>query len=223
MNTTKVGEQSLCDYKLRQGLLAMNILLDEAQVTLLLRYLTELDKWNRAYNLSAIRDPQAMVSLHLLDSLALYPGLRRFIKARPQPPRLLDVGTGAGLPGLPLAIACPALPVTLLDSNGKKTRFLFQAAVKLGLNNVIIENNRVEKFSPATKFAIVTSRAFASLGDMVTCCAHLLEEGGQFWAMKGLYPRRELAACSGAELLRADALQVAGVDAERHLIVLTPK
>ena len=147
-----------CEMCLRRGLALMEIELQDAQIGRLLMYLQELHKWNRAYNLSAVRDPLAMVGRHLLDSLALVPYLREY--SRGQALRLLDVGSGGGLPGIPLAIACPYAKVTLLDSNGKKTRFLFQALLKLGLHQTGVENHRLQHFSPAHKFAIVISRAF---------------------------------------------------------------
>ncbi len=218
-----------CHERLCAGLEELSISLSEQKINLLLGYLQELHKWNKAYNLSAIRDPEAMVSRHLLDSLALVPYLQEFVSTynnkgfNDEKIHLIDVGTGAGLPGLLLAIVFPEINATLLDSNGKKTRFLFQTAVKLGLKNVFIENNRIEKFSPANKFAIVTSRAFASLEDMVNGSAHLLAEKGEFWAMKGIYPETELVDCSHlARLSVAHKLKIPECDGERHLIILKP-
>lgn len=202
-----------------QGLRAMNIALKDEQLERLLAYLVTFHQWNQVYNLSAIRDPHAMVILHLLDSLALLPYLREFAQHNLERVRLVDVGSGGGLPGLPLAIACPEVSVTLLDSNGKKARFLFQTALKLGLSNVRVIHNRIEKFSPEQKFAIVTSRAFANLQHMVRVSTHLLEEDGEFWAMKGDYPKSELAEC-GVNLHRAHRLQIPGCQAKRHLLIL---
>ncbi|MGH1486644.1 MAG: 16S rRNA (guanine(527)-N(7))-methyltransferase RsmG [Cellvibrionaceae bacterium] len=221
-------DQYHCEIRLREGLNAMEIALDDGQVALLLAYLEAFHKWNQSYNLSAIRDPVEMVTRHLLDSLTLVPYFREFVSAYKDQGkdtlRLIDVGTGGGLPGMPLAIVFPEVNVTLLDSNGKKTRFLFQTAVKLGLKNVIVENNRVEKFSPADKFAIVTSRAFASLQDMVKGCAHLLESEGEFWAMKGLYPESELADCEDSvDISAVHKLNVPHSDGERHLLILKNK
>lgn len=201
-----------------QGLRDMGIALKEEQLQTLLTYLKILHKWNQVYNLSAIRDPDAMATLHVLDSLALAPYLQSFLQRSASPVQVIDVGTGAGLPGLPLAVACPQAAVTLLDSNGKKTRFLFQAIVKLGLSNVEVVNNRAEKFSPEHKFAIVTSRAFASLENMIRTSSHLLAEDGEFWAMKGAYPEKELVEC-GAELHRVHRLHIPGCE-ERHLLVM---
>ncbi len=218
-----------CHERLCGGLDELSITLSKQKIDLLLSYLQELHKWNKAYNLSAIRDPELMISRHILDSLALVPYLERFVSAYNknnscgEPVRLIDVGTGAGLPGLLLAIVFSEIQTTLLDSNGKKTRFLFQTAVKLGLKNVFIENNRIEKFSPADKFAIVTSRAFASLKDMVSGSAHLLAKNGEFWAMKGVYPKTELADCAQlAHLSVAHKLKIPECDGERHLIILKP-
>ena len=170
------------------------------------------------------RDPETMLSRHLLDSLSLVPYLKEFVSNYSEKLSLIDVGTGGGLPGFPLAIVFPDISVTLLDSNGKKTRFLFQTAVKLGLKNIFVENNRVEKFSPATKFAIVTSRAFASLHDMVKGCAHLVESEGEYWAMKGLYPEAELAECADfIDIKAVHKLNVPSNEGERHLLILTNK
>lgn len=217
-----------CESLLRQGLKSLDITLDSDKITTLLAYLQEFHKWNQAYNLSAIRQPEAMVSRHLLDSLALVPYLQALVSTHldsdsSAKPNLIDVGTGGGLPGLPLAIVFPDIPVTLLDSNGKKTRFLFQTAHKLQLNNVTVENNRVEKFSPEHKFAIVISRAFASLQAMIAGSGHLLANGGEYWAMKGLYPDTELADCAAdAQLKAAHKLMVPDTEGERHLLILQP-
>ena len=200
----------------------MAIPLPDHTISALLDYLEQFHKWNQTYNLSAIRQPEDMVVLHLLDSLALVPYLDHYLKQHRDkaPLRLADVGTGGGLPGFPLAIVFPDIQVTLLDSNGKKTRFLFQTSLQLGLKNVSIENNRIEKYSPAEKFDIVTSRAFASLNDMVRGAQHLLVENGQYWAMKGVYPEQELADC-GALITntQVQALNVAFCEGERHLVI----
>jgi 16S rRNA (guanine527-N7)-methyltransferase len=199
----------------------------DSQINDLMSYLELFYKWNKAINLSAIRKPEEIVSRHLLDSLVLVPYLNKHIKNQkednPKPLRLIDVGTGGGLPGIPLAIYFPDVNVTLLDSNGKKTHFLFQTALKLGLSNISIENKRVESFNPEIKFDIVTSRAFASLSDMLKATQHLLSPRGQYWAMKGLYPKVELEDCSEkVDVIAVHQLQVPQSNEQRHLILLAP-
>lgn len=198
----------------------MGLSLDAKKIFDLLNYLQELYKWNQAYNLSAIREPEEMIKRHLLDSLSILPILEEKIKKNNDLERLIDVGSGGGLPGIPLAICLPDLHVTLLDSNGKKTRFLFQTALKLGLKNIHVINERVESYQPMEKFNVVTSRAFASLDDMVTGSQHLLKEEGEFWAMKGVYPKDELEACHSVNLIDSHSLTVPELDAERNLIIL---
>lgn len=201
------------------GLDKMAVSLSEGQINLLMDYLQELIKWNKAYNLSAIRDPMEMVQKHLLDSLVLVPLIHQKLQHSSQPIRLLDVGTGAGLPGIPLAIACPELLVTLLDSNGKKTRFLFQVKLSLSLDNVEVENSRVENYQPEANFTLITSRAFSSLVDFVKLAKPLLAKEGEFWAMKGQYPHEELTPCEEhGSIISVDPLIVPGGDGERHLV-----
>ncbi len=200
---------------LRRGAERLGLEASPQQLQLWEDYLDLFSKWNRAFNLSAIRDPAAMVVRHLLDSLAVAPHLggQRFI----------DVGTGGGLPGVPLAILYPEREFHLLDSNGKKTRFLFQVKTALGLDNMTIHNQRVESCHPAQLYDAVLSRAFASLEDMVRGCRHLLAPGGRFVAMKGALPESELAACETlCELERVVELEVPGLDEQRHLVVLKP-
>ena len=181
-----------------------------------LEYLQLLGKWNRAYNLTAVRDPQQMVVRHLLDSLAVAPYLRG--------ERLLDVGTGAGLPGVPLAILFPERSFHLLDSNGKKTRFLFQVKTALGLANMTVHHRRVESYRPDECFDAVLSRAFASLQEMVAGCAHLLQPGGRFLAMKGAHPDAELVAVGATwEVVNVIELMVPGLSEQRHLVELAPR
>lgn len=189
------------------------IVLDDTQIEQLLAYHSGLIKWNKAYNLTAVRDPMAMVQRHLIDSLSILP----FLPSG----RLLDVGTGGGLPGMVVAITRPDIAVTLLDSNGKKIRFLRQMTMELGLKSVATIQSRVESYS-AEPFDVITSRAFATLADMVTWSQHLLAPDGQFIAMKGLYPDDELAALpSDIQVTGVRQLQVPGADGQRHLVVLS--
>ncbi len=198
---------------LMSGAQQLGVELKLQQVDQLLAYLRLFDKWNHAFNLSAIREPAAMVKLHLLDSLSIVPLL--------QGERLIDVGSGGGLPGIPLAITFPEKTFTLLDSAGKKTRFLFQVKQELGLDNVTVENRRVEHYQPVQGYDGVISRAFASLPDMVKNCAHLLTKGGRFWAMKGQVPVEELKEIEANYALEhCHSLQVPGVEAQRCLLVI---
>jgi 16S rRNA (guanine527-N7)-methyltransferase len=223
-----VIDEKKCEKNLRDSLAKMAIVVSDKKIQLLLAYLAEFVKWNKAYNLSAIRDPLIMVEKHLLDSLVLVPLLAKEIeksieKNKPAIERIIDVGTGGGLPGIPLAIFFPDIDFVLLDSNGKKTRFLFQVKTQLTLDNVEIENTRVESYQPEKPFAIVMSRAFASLQDMVVGSRHLLHSKGYFWAMKGVYPENELRDCEKHAIVDAFyPLTVPNMDGERHLLVLTP-
>lgn len=205
----------------------MSVALTSEQIEKLLAYIREFEKWNKAYNLSAVRDIQQMVARHLLDSLSVVPWLKSQQSEKKSPyllTRIIDVGTGGGLPGIPLAIMFPEKQFTLLDSNGKKTRFLFHVKTLLGLTNVTVENRRVEEFSPVEKFDGVISRAFASLQDMTEGCVSLIKSGGVFLAMKGLFPENELAPISDKiELLESIKLDVAETDGERHLLILRAK
>ena len=204
-----------------KGAEQMSVVLQETQIERLLNYIGEFDKWNKAYNLSAIRDIRQMVTRHLLDSLSVVSFIE---KNTYNLNAMVDVGTGGGLPGIPLAIMFPEKKFTLLDSNGKKTRFLFHIKTLLQLDNVTIENRRVEEFQPEQKFDAVISRAFASLQDMTEGCVHLLQEQGVLLAMKGLYPGDELNAIENkVDLLETLKLNVAETDGERHLLVLKLK
>ena len=199
---------------LEAGMQQMEVEYSSEQRDMLLAYLQLLMTWSKAYNLTAIRDPGEMIRLHLLDSLAVLPHISG--------KRLIDVGTGAGLPGIPLAIMCPERDFTLLDSNGKKTRFLFQARCDLGLSNLKEINSRVENHQPEVPYDAVLSRAFTSVADMVKKCSHLLSPEGLFLAMKGKFPQSELSEVGKDYKVNAShTLQVPGVDGERHLIVIS--
>lgn len=200
--------------RLADGLAAMDLEpAPEAQAKLL-AYLELLAKWNRAYNLTAVRDPVEMVARHLLDPLAVLPFVHGMT--------LADLGSGAGLPGIPLAIARPDLAVTLIESNGKKARFLREAARALPLPNVVVREARVQE--AAGPFDVVTARAFASLADMLAWGGHLLAAGGRWLAMKGRIDPDEIAAVpEGFRLIAVHPLAVPGIEAERHLVELARK
>ena len=201
---------------LRRGLLALGVGLSDAQIERLERYLALLEKWNRVYNLTAIREPERMVTHHLLDSLAILPHVRG--------PRVLDVGSGAGLPGIPLAIASPALAVTLLDSSHKKAAFLQQAVAELQLANATVVTARVESWQTDTRYDAIVSRAFADLGDFASAAARLLAPGGTIAAMKGVHPHDEIERLpAGFRVHEVLKLDVPLLDAERHLVLVEPE
>lgn len=217
MEGQRMGEDPLTDgraqLQLKKGLDQLGLALDSNQVDQLLAYLALLVKWNRAYNLTAISDPLDMVALHLLDSLSIIPWLTGEC--------FIDVGTGPGLPGIPLAIALPDRHFTLLDSNGKRVRFLFQVRTSLGLGNVSEVQSRAESYSPPRLFDGVISRAYSALDTMIASTAHLLAPGGHFFAMKGRLPSEELSALAKPYIVTgAHPLQVPGIDGERHLIAI---
>lgn len=199
-----------CRVKLLQGLVALNLPVDDVQLEMLLSFIKLIEKWNKAYNLTAVRDPLEMVGLHLLDSLAILPHIKS--------PRVADIGTGAGLPGIPLAICMPECHFTLVDSNSKKTRFVQQAALELRLKNLDVVHSRVELLKPQTLFSTVICRAFASMGDILNLTGHLLADDGLLLAMKGQMPAEELLALSSDYTVVP--LVVPGIDAERCLIRL---
>jgi 16S rRNA (guanine527-N7)-methyltransferase len=202
------------EHRLRSGLAKLGLTLNDHQVGQLLDFLDLLQKWNKAYNLTAIENPEEMVALHLLDSLAILP----YLEGR----RFIDVGTGPGLPGIPLAIACPDRHFTLLDSNGKRVRFLFQVRVALGLSNIEEIHARSEAYKPKEPFDGVISRAFTSLPDMAHKTRHLLTDSGVFYAMKGRMPEKELSDLPKPfNVSSCYPLSVPGVDADRHLVTLT--
>ena len=207
-----VNEQVL-QQQLSAGLAQMQITASDEQQHKLMEYLALLRKWNSTYNLTAVRDVSEMVWRHLLDSISVHPYL--------QGEHLIDVGTGAGLPGIPLAIMNPQRQFTLLDSNGKRTRFLTQVKLTLGLDNVVVVNTRVESWQPPVPFDVILSRAFASLQDMVDVTGHLLADHGVFMAMKGLYPQDEIDALPASIRIQACyPLLVPDCDGERHLLVM---
>ncbi|MCB1614983.1 MAG: 16S rRNA (guanine(527)-N(7))-methyltransferase RsmG [Pseudomonadales bacterium] len=200
--------------KLLDGLEKLSLNYSEKTVGLLVDYLLLLIKWNKTYNLTAITNPEKMVSHHLLDSLA--------IASKIHANTLIDIGTGPGLPGIPLAIVNPEKSFTLVDSNGKKTRFLFEVKLALSLPNVKIEHNRCQAISG--EFDAVLSRAFSNLNDMLKVSNHLLFEKGSFWAMKGKYPEQEVdELLPGFELKQVIKLDVPFVDEERHLLQIVRK
>jgi chromosome partitioning protein len=185
-----------------------------AQQDKLLVYLRLLAKWNKVYNLTAIHEPERMLTHHILDSLAILPYV--------QADRLLDVGSGGGLPGIPLAVAMPDLQVTLMDSNGKKCAFMQQAVIELGLYNVKVAHARAEDYQPEACFDQIVSRAFSDLGDFVRVSRHLLCPEGEWLAMKGVYPQDELARLADARVKADIKLSVPGLGADRHLIIMEP-
>ena len=196
---------------LAAGLTALGIALPEAAQLKLLAFRDLLLKWNRTYNLTALRDPQQVISHHLLDALAILP----HVGAGP----LLDVGSGGGLPGIPLAIARPDLSVTLVDTVQKKATFLQQAAIELELKSVAVHHARVEEMRG--QYAQISSRAFAELARFISLTHHLLAPGGRWLAMKGARPDDEIKALpAGSEVAAIIPLAVPGLDAERHLIIL---
>lgn len=198
--------------QLAQGLEAMDLAATGEQQRLLLAYLGLLQKWNRAFNLTAVRDPRVMVSRQLLDSLSI----QRWLSG----PRVLDVGSGAGLPGIPLAILNPDHAFVLLDTNSKKTRFLRQVWLELKLGNVEVEQARVEQFQPSEPFQCIVSRAFAPLPKIVALTGHLLAADGRWLAMKGRVPESELAGLAAPHDVQTYPLQVPGEGAARHLVLI---
>jgi 16S rRNA (guanine527-N7)-methyltransferase len=198
---------------LRRGSLALGVGLSDREVERLERYLALLEKWNRVYNLTAIREPERMVTHHVLDSLAILPHVRG--------PRVLDVGSGAGLPGIPLALASPALAVTLLDSSHKKAAFLQQAVAELRLANATVVAQRIEAWQTGDRFDTIVSRAFADLGEFVSAAARLLAPGGVLAAMKGVHPHDEIERLpAGFRVREVLKLDVPLLDAERHLVLV---
>ena len=196
----------------------LQAMLAETELTLpieqqskLIQLVELLAKWNKAYNLTSVRDPQQMLVKHIMDSIVVSPYL--------QGKRLIDVGTGPGLPGLPLAILNPDKQFVLLDSLGKRLRFIRQAVLELGLKNVEFVQSRVEEFQPEEKFDVVLSRAFASLEDMLFWCKHLPNETGHFLALKGQFPEQEIKALDDKfKFVESITLKVPNLEGERCLV-----
>lgn len=201
--------------KLAQGIAALRLELSADAQQRLLNYLALVRKWNKVYNLTAVREEEKMVSHHLLDSLAAAPHVSA--------PRIVDVGSGAGLPGIPLAMALPHSRITLLEVSHKKATFLRQALIELGLTNVEVVCERAEAWHPQDAFDVVISRAFSGLPEFAATARHLCAKDGMMAAMKGVYPHEELAQLPAAVRLRnVISLSVPGLDAERHLVLMEP-
>lgn len=200
---------------LAQGIAQAGLPVDAQTQQQLLAYLALMQKWNKVHNLTAVRDADEMVTLHLLDSLVILP----FIDGN----TLLDVGSGAGLPGIPLAICNPNLKVTVIDSNNKKVSFMRQAKAELGINNLEVLGGRVEEIAANRKFDIVISRAFSDLDLFISLTHQLCDEQGKWLAMKGVYPEAELAELkkkTGIAPSKVEELKVPGLAAQRHLVFL---
>lgn len=206
--------------KLEAGLQAMGLQIDAEKQAKLIAYLLLINKWNKVHNLTAIRDPLEMVTLHLLDSLSVLPHVQAL-----SPKSLLDVGAGAGLPSIPLAICLPELQVSAIDSVAKKTTFMRQVKGELGLSNFQVEVGRVEALKKDAKFDVIISRAFSEIGLFLKLTKHLLAENGQWLAMKGVVPAHEFEhpdfKSANVQVNKIEMLKVAGLDAERHLVFLS--
>ena len=199
--------------QLKRGLIALGLTLERDIQQRLLDYIALIEKWNQIYNLTAIREPEKMVSHHLLDSLAVAPHLHA--------KRLLDVGSGAGLPGIPLALAKPDTHVTLLDSNHKKAAFLNQAVMELKLKNAEVCSERVESWQTQNRFDVIISRAFSDMGEFVRITRHLLAPDGIFAAMKGLHPYEEIDKLPpGCKVQQVLPLAIPGLEGARHLVLI---
>ncbi len=208
-------EDSELQVLLEQGTKALGLQVEASIQSRMLDYLRLLSRWNRTYNLTSVRELRQMVTLHLLDSLTVLPYI--------QGDRLLDVGCGAGLPGLVLSMMRPDLHCVLLDSNSKKTRFCLQAMAQLGLENVEIVHSRAEAYAPSRPFSIIICRAYSSLREFVDGAGRLLAPGGALLAMKGGLPEEELKAMALSHMQpRVVALGVPGVEAARHLVIIHP-
>jgi len=201
--------------QLTEGLQSLDCKLDDGVQIKLINYLVLLDKWNKTYNLTAVRDIKKMVAQHLLDSLSVNTYL--------QGKRVLDVGTGAGLPGIPLALANPEKEFVLLDSAMKRTRFVLQAVGELGLKNVQVVQSRIEDYRPKVIFNTIISRAFTAMEDFVSATEHLCIAEGQLLAMKGRFPAQEINSLPDQWQIKSESLEVPNVNAQRHVVILTRK
>ncbi len=197
-----------CRKILVSGITSLNLNVTDAKIDQLLDFIKLIEKWNKAYNLTAIRDREEMARLHILDSLAIAP----YIAGK----RVIDIGTGAGLPGIPLAICLPEIQFVLLDSNAKKTRFVQQVILELKLKNVVVIHSRVENYHPEQAFDLALTRAFAGLSDTVKLVAHLLDKNGVLLAMKGQNTDTELAQITAKKSVIP--ISVPGTDVERCLV-----
>tara|TARA_R100000750_G_scaffold13034_4_gene8367 strand:+ start:15968 stop:16588 length:621 start_codon:yes stop_codon:yes gene_type:complete len=202
--------------QLKELLEQAQLTLSESQIDQQLALVGLLDKWNKAYNLTSVRNPKDMLPRHIMDSLAV----RQYLQGQ----RFIDVGTGPGLPGLPLAIAEPDKEFVLLDSLGKRIRFIRQVCHELKLANVTPVQARVEDYQDEKKFDGVISRAFASLNDMLSWCEHLPSDKGRFYALKGLYPQEELDELSANYKTESiEQINVPGIDASRHIVIISKR
>jgi 16S rRNA (guanine527-N7)-methyltransferase len=210
-----LDKQALID-RLHQGFEDLDLSYGDAAIGNLVTYLELLCEWNKTHNLTAVDDLDTMLGVHVFDSASIKP----YVKGS----RLLDVGSGAGLPGLVLAMLSPALEVVSVEARGKKAQFQMYVCGQLKLKNVQVENSRVEEYQPKEKFGIVTARAFSSLEDLVEKSKHLIKPNGKWLAMKGVFPDDELKPIK-TKMLSVDtfALKVPELDAERNLVVMQPK
>ncbi|TAK62572.1 16S rRNA (guanine(527)-N(7))-methyltransferase RsmG [Methylobacter sp.] len=197
-----------CRKILVSGIASLNLNVTDENIDQLLNFIKLIEKWNKAYNLTAIRNREEMARLHILDSLSIIPHI--------ESKRVIDIGTGAGLPGIPLAICLPEIDFTLLDSNAKKTRFVQQAVLELKLKNVEVIHSRVENYHPEQAYDAVLTRAFAGLADIMKLTAHLLAQDGVLLAMKGQTPDAELAEIAAKKSVIS--VSVPGADVERCLV-----
>jgi 16S rRNA (guanine527-N7)-methyltransferase len=210
-----VSSEKLSDI-LAQGVIQLGLDVNQEQQVKLVDYVERIHKWNKAFNLTSVRDPEQMMVKHILDSLSVVPYLSG--------QNIIDVGTGPGLPGIPLSIVYPQKQFTLLDSLGKRVRFMKQCAFEMKLDNITPIQSRVEEHQPEQAYDIVLSRAFASLKDMLHWCGHLVDSEGKFLALKGQYPTDEIADIEqDYHVLSVQSLDIPGLVGERHLVTLQTK